>query len=104
MEDKCFYVGQRIRELREKAGMTQESLAKMAFLNVSYFSQIETGKANLTIRTLEAIANALGTKVNTFFSFEDKNLYDLEYIMGLLPKLPPEKLQAVGKIVETIVF
>lgn len=100
--DKCYMVGQRIRELREKMGLTQESLAARASLNKSYISLIENGKANLTIQTLNTISNALGIKVHTLFEFEDDHAYTLGYVMTLLNRLPPERLELVGRIIEVI--
>lgn len=40
---KCFLVGQRIRQLREKQGLTQRALAQRIFVSKSYISQIENG-------------------------------------------------------------
>lgn len=62
VDKKLLLLGNRIRELREKAGRTQESVALAAGLNVSYFSQVERGRANLTYLNLLAIAAALFVK------------------------------------------
>ncbi len=52
--------GQRVRDLRIHAGMTQEELATAAQLHWTYVSQIERGKRNLTYKCLARLAEGLG--------------------------------------------
>lgn len=60
-------VGRRIRVLRMAAGIPQGTLALMTGLTKSYMSEIESGKKNLTLRTLERIATALGVPISELF-------------------------------------
>jgi XRE family aerobic/anaerobic benzoate catabolism transcriptional regulator len=53
-------LGKAIRQLREKRGMTQESLAQEAGITVGHMSMIERGHSNPTWATVKAIASALG--------------------------------------------
>lgn len=55
--------GKKVRELREKKGMTQEDLAYKADLSVYYVSRIERGKANVSLETVEKIQKALQFKI-----------------------------------------
>ncbi len=52
--------GDRMRELREKAGLTQEALADAAGLHWSYVGQIERGERNLTYKNVLRLARGLG--------------------------------------------
>ena len=52
-------VGDNIRRLREKAGLTQEELALKSGLSQGYINQIESGKRRFTQKSLELIADAL---------------------------------------------
>lgn len=54
--------GRRLCELREAAGMTQESLAEAAGLHWTYVGQIERGERNLTYRNVLKLARGLGVK------------------------------------------
>lgn len=58
-------LGKAIRQLRERGGMTQEALARIACLTGRSLSAIETGKANPTWATVGDIAAALGVPVST---------------------------------------
>ena len=55
--------GQRVRELRLAAGMTQEDLAERCGLFRTYLSRIETGLANPTLTMIHALAGSLGVAV-----------------------------------------
>ncbi|MFO7675682.1 MAG: helix-turn-helix transcriptional regulator [bacterium] len=54
-------VGQRIRELREKKGWSQEKLAEEADLHRTYIGQVERGEKNIGVENLVRIAAALGS-------------------------------------------
>ncbi len=56
-------VGKRIRELRERAGLTQTVLAEKAGLPQSHISRLENAEHSATHMTLEKIARALGVRV-----------------------------------------
>jgi transcriptional regulator with XRE-family HTH domain len=53
-------LGQRVLELREAAGMTQEQLAHAAGLHWTYIGQIERGKRNPTYKNVRKLAKGLG--------------------------------------------
>ena len=62
MSNSSAEVGERIRKVRLEAGMSQEELSFKSGLHRTYISDAERGNRNLTIRTLVAIARALGVK------------------------------------------
>ena len=62
------WVGKRIREARNEAGLTQEQLAAKSGLPQSHISRIENAKHSPARATIEKIANALGRPVS-FFDF-----------------------------------
>ena len=60
-------IGKRIRELRLARGMTQEAVAEKARIHTKYFGNIERGEVNLTVSTIERIAQALDVPVLEMF-------------------------------------
>lgn len=60
--------GDRIRELRAAAGLTQEDLSERCGLFRTYMSRIETGKANPTLTMIHALAESLGVEVTALFA------------------------------------
>lgn len=57
------HVGQKIRELRERATWTQAHLAEKAGLTQSHISRLENAEHSATNFTLEKIAKAFGVSV-----------------------------------------
>ena len=60
-------VGNRIKELRKIEGISQEKLAFKAELDRTYDAGVESGKRNLSIKSLEKILNALDISFEEFF-------------------------------------
>ena len=57
-------LGANIRKMREDKGLLQKEFSKKVGLDAVYLSNIETGKMNPTVTTIEKIAKALGVKVD----------------------------------------
>jgi transcriptional regulator with XRE-family HTH domain len=52
--------GQRLREVRQRKGVSQEKLAEMAGLHRTYVSSVERGERNISLVNIEGLAKALG--------------------------------------------
>ena len=64
-------MGYKIREAREKRGMTQEELCEKANVSRATLSGLETGRSvNATADTISKIAKALNMKVGDIFYVE----------------------------------
>lgn len=53
-------LGRVIAERRKKAGITQEALAELCGVHVTYIGQLERGLKSPTVRVLRSIAASLG--------------------------------------------
>ncbi|PIR44515.1 MAG: DNA-binding protein [Candidatus Vogelbacteria bacterium CG10_big_fil_rev_8_21_14_0_10_51_16] len=56
-------LGANMRRIREEKSLLQKDFAKKVGLDAAYLSNIENGKMNVTIATLEKIAKALGVQL-----------------------------------------
>jgi transcriptional regulator with XRE-family HTH domain len=63
-------IGKKIKELREKRGLTMKRLSELVSCTPSLISQLEKGKTDPSISTLKKIADALNVNIVDFFSFE----------------------------------
>jgi len=58
-------LGQKIKEVRLKKGLSQGDIAKVLGVHRSYISGIERGVRNPTVKNVERIADALGVDPHT---------------------------------------
>ena len=65
-------VGRRIRELRERRGLSLRTLAELSGLSVNAVSLIERGQSSPTVSTLHRLAAALGVRIIDFFGPEQE--------------------------------
>ncbi len=61
-------IGNRVKELRIKKGLTQEELADRAELSKGFISQLERDLTSPSISTLVDILQCLGTDLSDFFT------------------------------------
>lgn len=62
-------VGNRIKVLRNKLGISQEELGFRSGVHRTYIASLEVGKRNVSIATLEKIVIALEITLSEFFDF-----------------------------------
>ena len=65
-------LGEAIRQLRQKRGITQEALAHEADITTGTLSLIERGHANPTWGTLKGVAAALASSMGELGKLADK--------------------------------
>jgi transcriptional regulator with XRE-family HTH domain len=59
--------GERVRQLRRDAGVSQEDFADACGFARSYMSRIERGTSNLSLDGMERLATAFGITVEELF-------------------------------------
>lgn len=64
--------GQRVKELRQATGLSQEAFADRSGFARSYMSRIERGGANPSLDAVQVLADALDVDVFKLFIVEDK--------------------------------
>lgn len=60
--DICIALGKRIRQLRKERGWRQIDLAEEAGVHENYVSDLEMGRKEICLRTLQTVAKAFGMK------------------------------------------
>lgn len=67
-------LGEKIKQIRLGKGMTIKDVTEKANITRSLLSQIENNKANPSINSLMAIAQAMGTPIASFFDDDDQHI------------------------------
>lgn len=57
-------IGQSLRELRIKRGLTQQGLARLAGLSQQHLSHLEQGRGGLELATVQKLLDALGHELS----------------------------------------
>ena len=70
MKRHSISLGKRMREARKERKISLEQLAKGTQLSLSFLSQVETGKVNVSVDNIQKIADYLGVKMVRFFDPE----------------------------------
>lgn len=62
-------IGKKIKEIREKAKLSQVQVADKAGISVNYFARLERGEVNPSAETLKSIAKSLNVKSGDILPF-----------------------------------
>ncbi len=62
-------MGKKIKEAREKSGLTQADVAKKVGIDTNYYATIERGEKYPSLKRLERIVAVLGLKASEIIPF-----------------------------------
>lgn len=79
-------IGERIRQLRESVGYSQNKLADFAGVSQTHLRRVELGQADITVGHLQLICDALGISLKDFFNFDGNSDEMTTVISQLTPK------------------
>ena len=67
MNSMLKIIGINIRKYREAKSITQEKLSKICGLHRNYIGSVEKGERNISIKSLEKIADGLNVTISKLF-------------------------------------
>jgi len=73
-------LGQRLKQARKLAGITQQQLAELVYITANQIAKLETNKTTASLDTIINIANALGIDLNYLLSSDDESEYVGDYM------------------------
>jgi XRE family aerobic/anaerobic benzoate catabolism transcriptional regulator len=85
-------LGDRVRELRARRGMTRKILAKDSGVSERYLAQLETGQGNASLGILRRIARALSVPLEALVAGAPEPPGELTHAVELLRRLPEGRL------------
>lgn len=86
-----FDLGNRVRELRARRGMTRKMLSVEADVSERHLAQLESGEGNISAVLLRRIAMALGVAVAELFERDATDSNRNKAIEQLLQKIPAHR-------------
>lgn len=96
-------IGERVREIRRKRGLSQKELAEAADVSQATIAQLETGRKDPSVKTLRKLSDALDIDIATLFVTGDVHVFDMPRLRKKyddVEKLTPHLYMALGKVVQ----
>jgi XRE family transcriptional regulator, aerobic/anaerobic benzoate catabolism transcriptional regulator len=93
-------LGDRVRELRARRGMTRKILAKDSGVSERYLAQLETGKGNASLGILRRIARALNVPLEALVADAPEPPAELMQATELLRRLGPQQLSEARALLQ----
>ena len=97
-------IGERVKQVREAAGLTQEAFSEMIGLGDKHISAIECGAVGVSLSVLKRICETLSVPADFLlfgvpeeFSKEDRDS-EIETISIRLTHLPPHKFKVAKEV------
>jgi len=108
MENFYRQLGNKIKELRKKRGLTQEELAWKSAISLNFLGQIERGQKKPSIETLRNISDTLEINPSSFFEEisyipPEEDLL-VKKIRSLLRESSEEEKKIIYRIVKSIIL
>ena len=101
-EPLSIQIGKRIRARREELKLTREDVAELADLSVTFISEIESGKKNMTTNTLAKVAPALSISADYIIFGSDEHPKRTE-IENQLARLSKRDRQLAEELLNTFI-
>ena len=95
-------LGERVRELRARRGMTRRSLARESGVSERYLAQLEAGQGNASILVIRHLARAFGILPEALVAESDP-APETAGLIATLRSLSPEHVRSVRHFVGTMV-
>lgn len=92
--------GKRLKELRERAGFTQNKLAEWAGVSQTHLRRVELGQQDITVGQLQLICDALGITLAEFFDVGEEK----ENLTDVVAKLTPKQKQLLMDFLKSILL
>jgi XRE family aerobic/anaerobic benzoate catabolism transcriptional regulator len=88
-------LGSRVRELRNRRGLTRKQVSQEADVSERHLAQLEAGEGNISVVLLRRIAEALNAPIANLFAPQTEEPAEKTLIQKLLEGLPEHRLQEV---------
>jgi XRE family aerobic/anaerobic benzoate catabolism transcriptional regulator len=86
-------LGKRVRELRNRRGLTRKMMAREADVSERHLAQLEAGEGNVSIVLLRRIAAALHVSLAELFATEAETRHEKVLIQRFLERLPAHRVE-----------
>ncbi len=94
-EEYLLTLGERIRTLRARRGISRKTLANNSEISERYLAQIESGRGNISISLLRQIARAMNVYVEELVRDGAERSLEHSFLLQHLDRLPQEEITEI---------
>lgn len=97
-DDDAFFLstlGRRVRESRERCGLSRKALAKQSHVSERYLGHVESGEGNISVMLLRRVTAALGVGLADLLTAETHDSVERRLIRRFLERLPSHRMEEV---------
>ena len=94
--------GQRIKQVREAAGLTQEAFAEILGLGVKHISAIECGAVGVSLNTIRKICQMLAVSSDAIL-LENTDKNDVSAMTARLERLSPKQYKIAEDVLNKLI-
>lgn len=98
-DDFLLFLGKRVRELRNRRGMTRKMMAHEAEVSERHLAQLEAGEGNISIVLLRRVAAAVNVSLAELLSSDAEESAEKRTIQRFLERLPAHR---VGDVISRL--
>lgn len=88
-------LGRRVRELRDRRGISRRTLAQQSEVSERYLGHVESGRGNISVILLRRVARALGVTLGDVLAPELPDSVERRLIRRFLEQLPEHRMEEV---------
>jgi len=102
VDNRNRLLGLKIRKLREAKGQTQNALAASADVSPKHLGELERGRGNPSLKSLQSLATALGLSLSELFDMELEEKSDDTLRMEIINRLHTAKPEVLRLIYQML--
>ena len=91
-------VSERLIQLREQCGYTQNGLAERAGVSQTHLRRVELGEADITVGHLQLLCDAMDITLQDFFNAEPQK----DELSAAMSKLSPKQKKLLASFVDSL--
>ena len=99
-KQQLVQIGQRLRQQRNKLGLTREQFAELADVGAGYYAQIEVGGSQMSIDTLIKVARTSRLSMEYILFGEDSPAADASSLYALLSRCSERELHLAEQVLQ----
>lgn len=98
-QDYLKTLGEKVRQMRARRGITRKQLARDSGLSERYLAQLEAGQGNISIINLRQVAKAMGLQVSDLTHEGPEPAVELRLLWEKLNRFNSRQLAAAAQII-----